>query len=575
MRRRYRRSRMRRRRIRNKGRFIIFIVVVVLVVAAIVFAFKSCGNSSQGEQKIPEATPEPVNTVQLTAGQNALPSLRGFECDIMQDGTIVDSFTRKSSLTFGSGDEYTKLEGIITFRGNNYRDTASYGIADITDKEFDPNYWYVSTGSLLKSGGLSSWTGSGWTGQPLIVKWPDSVKQQMNLYEDKKAKEDLVEVIYATLDGRVYFMDLDDGTPTRDVLNIGMAFKGAGSLDPRGYPILYVGSGDPNANGNPTRLFVYSLIDFTKLYELGVQDTFAYREDHEHWNAYDAATLVSAKNDTLIVPGENGILYTVKLNTQYNPVTGELSMNPDNMVKWRYKTNRTSAEQYWYGMESSPVVWEHYIYMAANSGDLMCVDLDTMELVWSADILDDSNGTPIFEEDENGNLYIYVSTSLHFTADANMTGVIPIWKIDAKTGEKIWQKDYTCKTVTDVSGGVQSTGVMGKNSISDLVIYSIARTPNQSDGLLVALNKETGKEEWRFVMNNYAWSSPVAVYTEDGTAYIVQCDSAGRMFLLNGKTGELLDTIELGSNIEASPAVYENTIVVGTRGQKIVGVTLK
>ena len=47
------------------------------------------------------------------------------------------------------------------------------------------------------------------------------------------------------------------------------------------------------------------------------------------------------------------------------------------------------------------------------------------------------------------------------------------------------------------------------------------------------------------------------------------------MFLLDGRTGVLKDTINLGKNIEASPAVFGNTIVVGTRGKKICAITLE
>jgi outer membrane protein assembly factor BamB len=70
------------------------------------------------------------------------------------------------------------------------------------------------------------------------------------------------------------------------------------------------------------------------------------------------------------------------------------------------------------------------------------------------------------------------------------------------------------------------------------------------------------------------WSSPVAVYTPSGKSYIIACDTIGQMFLLDGKTGDILDTINLGTNIEASPAVFNDTIVVGTRGQKIYAVQI-
>jgi len=47
------------------------------------------------------------------------------------------------------------------------------------------------------------------------------------------------------------------------------------------------------------------------------------------------------------------------------------------------------------------------------------------------------------------------------------------------------------------------------------------------------------------------------------------------MNLIEGKSGKILDKIPLGGNIEGSPAVYDNMIVVGTRGQQIYGIRIK
>jgi outer membrane protein assembly factor BamB len=161
------------------------------------------------------------------------------------------------------------------------------------------------------------------------------------------------------------------------------------------------------------------------------------------------------------------------------------------------------------------------------------------------------------------------------TTSAGRTGGIPIWKIDAATGEVVWKTDpYKCYTVQDVSGGVQATPVLGQKDISNLVIYAISRTPGTGSGILVALDKKTGEEVWKTQTNHYMWSSPVAVYTPGGKSYIVACDTFGNMFLLDGKSGKIVDYINLGSNIEASPAVFNDTIVVGTRGQKIYGIKL-
>ncbi len=66
--------------------------------------------------------------------------------------------------------------------------------------------------------------------------------------------------------------------------------------------------------------------------------------------ATTAPVLVAEAADTLIAPGENGILYTMKLNTKFNRETGELSIDPSETVKLRYKTYRSSEQNYWLGM---------------------------------------------------------------------------------------------------------------------------------------------------------------------------------------------------------------------------------
>jgi hypothetical protein len=497
------------------------------------------------------------------------------------DGTTrVSTFERKDPIDFGPGASYTALQGIITFRGNNYREGASYGTADVKTAKLQI-LWSVPTGSIAKKAGTGSWTGSGWTGQPLIVKWPDDLKQIMNITDEKKADPDLTEIIYPCLDGKIYFLDLKDGTYTRTpIVSGGGPFKGTGSIYPNGIPMLFVGHGDDGPAGKQTARFrLYSLVDQKQLAMFGAKpDPSSYRS----WYAYDSSALFDAGSDTLIEPGENGVLYTVKLNTKFDKQAGTLSIDPDAPVKTNYanpayKDTGTAVSTPLWGMEDSAVAWKNYLYVADNGGKLFCWDLNTMKLVWVQNVLDDTNTSPVFEE-ENGHGYIYISTSVHETAKTTPSGrkgAIPIWKIDAATGQIVWKTEpYSCFTVLDVSGGVQDTPVLGQKDISNLVVYAIARTPNPGSGIIVALDKKTGAEVWRTPTNNYMWSSPVAVYTPDGKSYIVACDTVGNMFLLEGKTGKIVDTINLGTNIEASPAVFDNTIVVGTRGQKIFGIKI-
>ena len=513
------------------------------------------------EATIPEPTFVPAYT------NSSDPKNWGIEWEVIQNGSIVENYRREHPISFGMAEDYTALEGIVTFRGDNYRSGATYGTANVVNETIIQK-WSSNIGSF------NGWPGSGWTGQPLIVRWDSQTKAIMNLYDEKKAKDGLVEVIYATLDGYVYFYDLDDGSYTRDPLWVGMNFKGAGSLDPRGYPLMYVGSGD-YADGKAPRMYIISLIDGSILYERSGSDGFTLRSD---WAAFDSSPLVDAETDTLIWPGESGILYTIKLNCVYDQAAGTIVINPEETVKNRYSTSRSGGGSYWLGYEPSAVIVGRYLYISENGGMFFCIDLDTMELVWAQDTKDDSNSTPVFQWDSTGETgYIYTAPSLHWAADSASTGYISIYKLDAKTGEIVWENPYPCHTVSGVSGGVQSTPLLGKagTDIEGLILYSIARTTNSYNGTLVAFDTETGEAVWEHRMDNYTWSSPTAVYTESGKSYIVICDSVGNVSLLDGVTGNTLSTANLGSNIEASPAVFEDMVVVGTRGQKIYALNIE
>ena len=513
---------------------------------------------------------QPVVELKVEATEDTKPSKLILEQTVIAGGTTQTSYSFEKPIRFGDSTKYASLPGIMAFRGNNYRNSASYGTANLKDKKLSIE-WQHSSGALTSPGG-ETWTGSGWTGQPLIVTWPKETRKVMNMESWAQEQDELTEVIYATMDGHVYFYELETGKATREPLNLGFTFKGAGSLDPRGYPILYVGAGISGARG-AGRAFVVSLVDGKVLYEFGAADGYSHRQG---WTMFDASPLVSAETDTLIYPGESGIVYFIKLNTHYDEAAGTLTVDPDEPVRWRYQGTRT-GDKYWIGIEASPVVWNHYLYMADNGGNLMCMDLDTLQLVWVHDTLDDTNCTPVLECDEDGHPYLYISTSFHagWRASANSSVAIPIWKIDGLNGSVVWRKDYQCWTVPDISGGVQGTLACGKNDLSDMIFVPVSRTGDSANsGLLAALDKNTGEVIWEFETSVYSWSSPVDFYDSSGHGYILYSTTGGYMYLLDGKTGEKLDAIDLNGNIEASAAVFNDMVVVGHRAQQIFGIRL-
>ena len=595
------RRRRRRRRVRvNVGRLLLILVLLAAVIFLSVLLVKSCAADKTEEEKessgfisslfgketptpIPtptlEPTPTPVPTFNPSPVAGTMPSDFGLEEAIEDNGTVVDAYTRAEPIDFLEGDTYTELEGVITFRGDNFRDSAAYGTVTWTGQAAEP--WTFSVGSMAKKSGSGSWTGCGWTGQPLIVKWPEETKRIMNLYDSAKNDPDLVEVIYATMDGHIYFLDLYTGEKTRDPINVGYPFKGAGALDPRGYPLMYVGSGDDSTAGD-SRAFIINLIDGTILYEFGVEDGFALRD----LSYFDSSALVDAETDTLIYPGESGILYTIKLNTQYDPNAGTISINPQT-VKWRYKGARSlstdtvdGSQGWWLGIEDSAIIWREHAIFTDNGGHMICLDLNTMKAVWVQDTLDDTNCTPVLSlEGPDNHPYVYTSTSFHpnWRASENSTAPIPIWKIDAVTGQIVAQNDtYHCQTIAtpnQVSGGVQGTLAIGEKDLEGLIFVPVAMTEG-TRGKLVALNTSDMSVKWECDFAGYPWSSPVAVYDDSGKGYLIQCNKTGYIHLIDGQTGEIISEMSLGSNVEASPAVYNNMVVVGTRGGLIYGMDL-
>lgn len=595
------RRRRRRRRVRvNVGRLLLILVLLAAVIFLSVLLVKSCAADKTEEEKessgfisslfgketptpIPtptlEPTPTPVPTFNPSPVAGTMPSDFGLEEAIEDNGTVVDAYTRAEPIDFLEGDTYTELEGVITFRGNNFRDSAAYGTVTWTGQASEP--WTFSVGSMAKKSGSGSWTGCGWTGQPLIVKWPEETKRIMNLYDSAKNDPDLVEVIYATMDGHIYFLDLYTGEKTRDPINVGYPFKGAGALDPRGYPLMYVGSGDDSTAGD-SRAFIINLINGTVLYEFGVEDGFALRD----LSYFDSSALVDAETDTLIYPGESGILYTIKLNTQYDPNAGTISINPQT-VKWRYKGARSlstdtvdGSQGWWLGIEDSAIIWREHAIFTDNGGHMICLNLNTMKAVWVQDTLDDTNCTPVLSlEGPDNHPYVYTSTSFHpnWRASENSTAPIPIWKIDAVTGQIVAQNDtYHCQTIAtpnQVSGGVQGTLAIGEKDLEGLIFVPVAMTEG-TRGKLVALNTSDMSVKWECDFAGYPWSSPVAVYDDSGKGYLVQCNKTGYIHLIDGQTGEIISEMSLGSNVEASPAVYNNMVVVGTRGGLIYGMDL-
>ena len=481
--------------------------------------------------------------------------------------TPIKEYTvkKKNLIDFGDSSQYSDLEGVTAFRGNNYRDSASFGTRTVSQKKLEI-VWTQPLGAISAHG--SYWPGSGWTGQPLLVHWPEDTRNMMNINQEMKSK-DLVEVIYPVLDGNIYFLDLETGKPTRNKIEIGYPIKGTAMVDPRGYPVLYTGMGINENNGKFTeyKYRIINLLNQKELYTIFGRDEMAFRG----WGATDSSALLDKKTDTLLSLGENGLVYKVKLNTKFDKQAGTLTMAP-NLTKYRYRSPYSDEQ----GIESSPAIYKNYMYFNDNGGTLQCLDLNTMKPVWIYNTEDDTDSTTVIEETSEG-VFLYTANQVDKRGEngKNITANCEIRKFNALTGELIWQKDYQCLYNYYINGGALATPVVGKDDISDIVIYSICFTGTNQDGILVALNKNTGEEVWKKKLTAYSWSSPLDIKSSDGKTYVVYCDFFGKMHLIDPVDGKTLHSISLGGNVESSPSIYNDMIVVGSYAQKIFGIKIK
>lgn len=593
---------------RMQPRFFLFLAAVIGVGAGIFLLVRSLTSPSQEAllaatptpaglepTASPQLTPKPAlpDNVTVVRSAEADPSKLGMETKLMVNRVETDTYSRQEPVSFGRGSEYSAVPGILTFGGNNYRNTFAYGTPTVAERRLYRT-WEERIGQI------DSWSGTGWTGQPLIIQWPDEVRPLLGVAETYKNKDGFTEVIYPAMDGNIYFFDLETGTKTRTI-NAGVVMKGTACLDPNGYPLLYVGQSIAEQSENNLTiayLRVYSLITNEEIYRFGKHDYFSYRE----WQAYDGSPIIA--DDTIFYAGENGVLYSSKLNTKFDAAAGTVSIEPEALVKYRYTgtgySKENAANRRWYGVESSVAAFRNYLYFTDNGGRLQCVDANTYQLLFAADVGDDADASVVIEENyDDGTIYLYTAGQVSMPSGdiGDDFGYSYHKKINGLTGAIVWEQKWIASTGDEnSSGGTLATPHVGRGNISNLVIYSMALTavteeqasdtagndtaagdaadtnPNgdyRLGGRIVAYDKRTGDIAWCLEQAGEAdyWSSPVVIYDEADKAYLIQCDRAGFIKLYDASTSALLYSLDLGSRIDSTPAVFNNYLVVGTRGK--------
>ena len=458
--------------------------------------------------------------------------------DLDFDVEIIDTAT--SGVLNSLADLYDSVPGIFTFRGDQSRDARYFsGKVKGTPTKIVRD-WVAKTAVRGKWGG-----GSGWTGQPVYVKWSDDQVEQF-----KKSSPEITanfkneEIIVGSLCGEVYFIDFATGENSRSPLDVGNPVKGSVSLDPAMNGSLYVGHGIPE--NQPFGHIAVDLYSHQRTYVWG-RDAKSKRS----WGAYDSSPI--AAGQFLFWPGENGTIY------KYERLgNGELKMH--STLRYIVKGDRCA------GIESSMAVYKNYGYVGDNRGDILCINLNTMKPVWHYDNCDDIDGTIVLEVvDGVPMLYCGCEVDLQGGGDTRTHFV----KINGLTGEQVWEWSApSCRSYQGdkhFDGGLYCTPLLGDGNCKDMIFASFNQLDNSNNSEFLAFDKNTGRLIYRKPLTFYAWSSPVGFYNENNELFVVIGNSSGHLYLFNAKTGDMLFDQVMSSNFESSPVVIGNSLVVGSR----------
>jgi outer membrane protein assembly factor BamB len=522
--------------------FLTFSLVSSFVLA---FAVMACGGgrTTSNEEPVADSTDIPIE--QLMLPDTSYASVEAVKY-------VVEN---TDSLPHPLKDFNDRYEGdnVMAFRKNLMRNASFGGKVTGTPRSIEIA-WEFTTDYDTTHTKFGVWGGgSGWTGQPLYVKWTD---EQLDAFRQSSPglTQDFgrEEIIVGSLCGKGYFINYETGKASRQPLDLGNVVKGTVSLDPELYN-LYVGQGVPRGAG-PFGCQVFDLLKHQRTFFFG-PDPKAWRS----WNAFDSSPIVAG--GFLFWPGENCSF------CKYERRQGSL----ERVSVMRYRVRGAAP-----GIESSLCVYRNYGFFSDNHGNIVCVNLNTMRPVWHVRNLDDSDGTIVCRV-EDGTPYLYTACEVD---KQGAHGQCRFLKLNALTGEIVWESLIDCNRIDlgskILDGGMYATPLLGQGDCEGMIFANICRNSAHPDrGQLTAISTDDGRVLYAVGYGNFCWSSPVGFTNENNEFFVFTADANGVVYVIRGKNGEVLCKKEMGANFESSPCVVGNSLVVGCRGTKIYKFRIK
>ncbi len=503
----------RRRRLTLLG---LLTVTVLAITAAVALDGRDGGGSEHASSARGDDTPADEDTTSTT---EPLPEGEFFR-------TRYDGFADPDG--FRQPYPNADIEGLLTFRGNPSR--SYYGMGPV------PRHPQVlhrfpdepMCRSSVNLGETKVWCGMGWTGQPVIAE-----------------REDRRWAIFGGYDGHIHFMDAISGerilpdVPTDDII------KGTPTIDPDGYPLVYSGSRD-----NLLRVIAFDRPGQAEVLWTVHAESVAPNLWNDDW---DSSPIVLG--DYLVEGSESSRFWVIKLNRSYD-AAGLVQVAPEVVFTtpvWDQEVLAANGDEH-ASVESSIAVYEDTAYFGTSAGLIWGYDLSPLRTggdptqVFRFYTAGDNDPTPVV--DDEGMLYV----AGEFDRDLPRAREVgQLTKLDPRNtvNPVLWAFVET----TNVGSGIYGTPAI----VGNTVIVST------DGGRLIGLDRATGLVKWELRLPGPLWASPVVV---DDVLLLGDCDGFFHAFDVSNPdvAPPQIWSLELGSCIEATPAVWDGRIYIGTRG---------
>jgi len=382
-------------------------------------------------------------------------------------------------------------------------------------------------------GEVSNWCGTGWTGEPAVFE-----------------RDGRTWLVFGAYDRAVHFVDAATGEDILPPFPTGDLIKGSVTIDPHGFPLVYVGSRD-----GLLRVLAFDRLQATELWRLSANDVSPTK-----WNDdWDGSSLVLG--DYLFEGGENSQMHVVKLNRGRAP-DGTVTVAPSlvwNAPGWDDQLLAEADNEV--SIENSVAISGDTLYFANSGGLVQGWDISGLrtgtgppERVFRFWTGEDTDASVVV--DEQGMLYVGSEWEKHRPRAAEVGQMM---KLDPHRADNplVWsQKDE----------GADKSGVWGTPGVSrDLVIFTTF------SGRAVGIDRATGLVRWEKRLPAPLMGSPSIV---DGIWLQGDCDGVLRAFDVRNTTVDPpeLWEVPLGSCIESTPAVWNGRVYIRTRGGFVYGI---